>query len=93
MGRLRVCGGGGGWEVCLLVFLQPAHAACDGGAPHRPAPPACHTPATRIPHSRARVPQVVAGLVARYRSIPPLLVKLEELVAGTSTGKAPRLAG
>ncbi|PRW56454.1 flagellar inner arm dynein 1 heavy chain alpha [Chlorella sorokiniana] len=37
--------------------------------------------------------QVVEGLVARYRGVGPLLVKVEELVAGTSTGKSPRLAG
>lgn len=54
-------------------------------------------PLPRLPHASPTLgpvcPKVVAGLVARYRSIPPLLVKLEELVAGTSTGKAPRLAG
>lgn len=38
-------------------------------------------------------PQVVDGLVAQYRSVPPLLVKVEELVAGTASGKSPRLAG
>ena len=37
--------------------------------------------------------QVVEGLVARYRGVGPLLVKVEELVAGSSTGKLPRLAG
>ncbi|KAI7844971.1 hypothetical protein COHA_001338 [Chlorella ohadii] len=37
--------------------------------------------------------QVVDGLVARYRGVGPLLVKVEELVAGTSTGKSPCLAG
>jgi dynein heavy chain len=37
--------------------------------------------------------RVLAGLVARYRTVPPLLIKVEELVVGTATGKAPRLAG
>lgn len=37
--------------------------------------------------------QVVEGLAARYRSVGPLLVKVEELVAGTASGKSPRLAG
>lgn len=46
--------------------------------PTSPAPPAA---------------QVVAGLVARYRSVGPLLGKVEELVAGSASGKSPRLAG
>ncbi len=37
--------------------------------------------------------QVVDGLVTRYRSVAPLLVKVEELVEGTASGKSPRLAG
>lgn len=37
--------------------------------------------------------QVVNSLVARYRSVPQLLVKVEELVAGTATGKSPALTG
>lgn len=51
-----------------------------------PAAP-CH------PLPPCSLPQVVAALVARYRSLPPLLQKIEELVAGTTSGKAPRLAG
>ena len=39
------------------------------------------------------LPQVVEGLAARYRGVGLLLMKVEELVAGTATGKSPRLAG
>ena len=31
--------------------------------------------------------------MARYRSVGPLLLKVEEVVAGSATGKAPRMAG
>jgi len=37
--------------------------------------------------------QVVDALVERYRTVGPLLIKVEELVAGTATGKSPRLTG
>lgn len=36
--------------------------------------------------------QVVDNLSTRYNSIPPHLRKIEELVSGTNTGKAPALA-
>ena len=36
---------------------------------------------------------MVEGLVARYRCVGPLLLKVEELVVGSATGKAPRMAG
>lgn len=31
--------------------------------------------------------------MGEYRSMTPLLTKIEELVVGTSSGKAPKLAG
>jgi hypothetical protein len=37
--------------------------------------------------------QVVAVLVKKYKSIGPLLRKIEEAVAGTNTGRSPQLAG
>lgn len=36
--------------------------------------------------------QVVEELVAKYRTIGPLLRKVEEVLLGTSSGKAPALA-
>lgn len=36
--------------------------------------------------------QVVDNLSNRYNGIPPHLRKIEELVSGTNTGKAPALA-
>ena len=36
---------------------------------------------------------MVEALVARYRAVGPLLVKVEELVVGSASGKSPHLAG
>ena len=36
--------------------------------------------------------EAVDELLKKYRTIPPLLGKVEEAVAGTNTGKAPQLA-
>lgn len=35
---------------------------------------------------------VLEGLVKKYRTISPLLGKIEEVVAGTNSGKSPALA-
>lgn len=54
---------------------------------------ACPIPVSLPSARRPNAMQVVEGLVVRYRAVSPLLIKVEELVAGTSTGKSSRLAG
>ena len=54
---------------------------------------ACPIPVCLPTARRPNAMQVVEGLVVRYRAVSPLLIKVEELVAGTSTGKSSRLAG
>ena len=59
----------------------------------RPPLLTAHYPPQLSPSLPVPSTQVVEGLAGRYRTVGPLLIKVEELVAGSATGKTPRLAG